>query len=76
MKYEGKLYGKIAGKYIEVTDHVSNEKLIEILEKLVVDCKERATEFLERKMVISETSSMAMAIAYQNVIDILNGENS
>ena len=74
MKYEGKLYGKIAGKYIEVTDHVSNDDLIERLETLIESCVAQADSFHERKMEGSEIGSLAMASAYRNVINILKGE--
>ncbi len=75
MKYEGKLYGKIAGRYIEVTDHISNEDLIERLKALIADCAAQADSFNARKMEISEAGSLAMATAYRNVIGILTGEN-
>jgi len=74
MRYEGKLYGKVAGKYIEVTDHVSNDDLILKLESLISDCDERAQEFFERKMDISEASCLAMATAYRVVINIIKRE--
>lgn len=74
MKYEGKLYGKIAGKYIEVTDHVSNDDLIEQLESLVESCNARADEFRQSEMKSSEIGSLSMAVAYRNVINILKGE--
>lgn len=75
MKYEGKLYGKIAGKYIEVTDHVSNDDLIEQLESLIESCNEQAEVFRQNDMKKSEISSLSMATAYRNVISILTEQN-
>ena len=74
MKYEGKLYGKVAGKYIEVKDHVSNEKLNEMLEGLVTKCRASSNEFLAVGMETSAATSSAMAHAYQVVINIIKGE--
>lgn len=74
MKYEGKLYGKVAGKYIEVTDHVSNDDLIEQLESLIESCNGQADLFRQCDMKHSEIGSRAMATAYRNVINILKGE--
>jgi hypothetical protein len=74
MKYEGKLYGKIAGKYIEVKDHVSNDDLIEWLESIVVTCREIADEFHEKGMNSASLSSTSMANAYINVISKIQGK--
>ena len=74
MKYEGKLYGKIAGKYIEVTDHVSNEVLVQKLERMISDRNERVTEFSKDDMEVSAMTSNAMAHAHRVVINIINGE--
>ena len=62
MKYEGKLYGKVAGKYIEVTDHISNDKLAEKISDLIANCNERANDFTLKGMDVSAGSSLAMPL--------------
>ena len=41
--------------------------LIEQLDKWIEDCQAQADVFFERGMTISETSSLAMKVAYMNV---------
>lgn len=41
--------------------------LIEQLDKWIEDCQAQADIFFERGMTISETSSLAMKVAYMNV---------
>jgi len=41
--------------------------LIEQLDKWIEDCQAQADVFFERGMTVSETSSLAMKIAYMNV---------
>ena len=41
--------------------------LLEQLDKWINDCQFKADLFLERGMTISETSSLAMKVAYMNV---------
>ena len=41
--------------------------LIEQLDKWIEDCQAQADVFFERGMIVSETSSLAMKVAYMNV---------
>jgi len=41
--------------------------LIEQLDKWIEDCQAQADVFFERGMTVSETSSLAMKVAYMNV---------
>ena len=41
--------------------------LIEQLDKWIEDCQAQADVFFERGMTLSETSSLAMKVAYMNV---------
>jgi len=41
--------------------------LIEQLNKWIEDCQAQADVFFERGMTVSETSSLAMKVAYMNV---------
>ena len=41
--------------------------LIEQLDKWIGDCQAQADVFFERGMIVSETSSLAMKVAYMNV---------
>jgi hypothetical protein len=50
---------------------MSNKELLNILidqlDELIEDCQDQADDFFEKGMTISETSSLAMKIAYMNV---------
>ena len=48
--------------------------LVEQLDKWISDCQLQADAFFERGMTISETSSLAMKVAYMNVKTLV--ENS
>lgn len=48
--------------------------LVEQLDKWISDCQLQADIFFERGMTISETSSLAMKVAYMNVKTLV--ENS
>lgn len=72
MKYEGKLYGKVAGKYIEVNNHISNDELLSNLNELIISCKERADLFSETGLETARIASEAMAVAYQTIVDMIN----
>jgi hypothetical protein len=41
--------------------------LIQQLDKWIEDCQSQADVFFERGMTVSETSSLAMKVAYMNV---------
>lgn len=41
--------------------------LIEQLDKWIEDCQAQAEVFFERNMIVSETGSLAMKVAYMNV---------
>jgi hypothetical protein len=74
MKYEGKLYGKIGGRYIEAHDHVSNDKLIVVLEDKITECESQARVFEGQGLTTSQFCSEAMATAYQNIISLIKGK--
>lgn len=62
---------------IETTTTVqtdANTVLLEQLDKWISDCQLQADVFFERGMTISETSSLAMKVAYTNVKTLV--ENS
>jgi len=49
------------------TNNVLVGVLIEQLDKWIEDCQVQADVFFERGMEVSETSSLAMKVAYMNV---------
>lgn len=71
MTYEGKIYGKINGKYIELSfpqTLIEHEKrLVQKLDELADESDGTAKHFNNCKMPISARTSEAMAIAYRNV---------
>lgn len=50
---------------------MEKSELIEQLNKWIEDCQIQADVFFEKGMVISETSSLAMKVAYLNVKSLL-----
>jgi len=49
--------------------------LIEQLDKWIDDCQKQADDLLERGMVISEKTSLAMKIAYMNVKSLVENNH-
>lgn len=57
-------------------DFSSQDKMInEQLDKWIEGCQIQADLFFERGMTISETSSLAMKVAYMNVKSLINKFN-
>jgi len=71
MTYEGKIYEKINGKYIELNfpqNLIEHEKrLVQKLDELATESEATAKHFNDNQMTISARTSEAMAIAYRNV---------
>lgn len=75
MKYEGKIYGKIGGKYIQL-DYPQDlmdfvKKLNKELDENIANAIFAAGDFQVRQMDASYMTSMAMANAYRNVKSII-----
>ena len=48
------------------------ETLINELDSWIKNCNEQAQSFFERKMEISESCSLSMAVAYENCKNLIN----
>lgn len=69
--FEGFIEGaKRAISQMEQDDVI--EKVKAELEIMIKECQEQADSFFERGMTISESCSLAMKVAYQNAIDVIN----
>lgn len=78
MKYEGKIYGKVAGKFIEVD---FPKDLLEFKNMLLDDLKEKEANALEKVKMFEELGmnsaaacSGSMAAAYKVVLDFINNK--
>lgn len=76
MKYEGKIYGKVNGKLIELDfpkDLLEfKDQLLSKLENLRDAAKSQSEDFESRSMTTSYFASSAMETAYQVVIGYVN----
>lgn len=76
MNYEGKIYGKVNGKLIELDfpkDLLEfKDQLLSKLESLRDAAKSQSEDFESRLMTTSYFASSAMETAYQVVIEYVN----
>jgi hypothetical protein len=57
----------VVGRSEQLNCDTCKSGLIEQLDKCIENCQKQADVFFERGMTISETSSLAMKVAYMNV---------